>query len=204
MNRPNRSANTRAADRTGPSRRTLLRTGAWTAPVVAVAATAPAFASSMGITGTQQAVRSDATSVDSSGTVTNNTGASVTVTLTWTWLCDSTGSGAGRFTSGSGQATGWNVSSFVFISSGGDSQRGARLVVSRVVAGGTTVPFPTITMEPSSAKVTGTVTATLSAAASVTVVQPAVVAFTAYTSARRAPAPRTKPGQPSDVITLGP
>lgn len=203
MNPPISPAPDSAAQRTGHTRRTVLRTGAWTAPVVLASTAAPAFAASPGITGTQQVVRSAATAIDSSGTVTNSTGASQTVTLTWTWLCDSTGPGAGRFTGGSGLANGWTVSSFVFVAGSGDPQRGARLVATRVVAAGATVPLPTITMNPSSASVTGTVTATLAAPAGVTVIQPTTVTFPALTGARRAPAPQKIPAQGPGFITLG-
>ena len=203
MNRPSSAATAGATERTGPSRRTLLRTGAWSAPVVLVAATAPAYAASAGITGTQQAVRSSATAVDSSGTVTNNTGADQTVTLTWTWICDSTGPGAGRFTGGSGLANGWTVTSFVFVAGSGDAQRGARLIATRVIPAGATVPLPTITMNPSAATVTGTVTATLVAPVGVSVLQPPVVTFPPFTAARQAPAMRQAPARGPGVLVLG-
>lgn len=182
MTRPSSADPGHAAGRQGASRRTVLRTGAWSAPVILASTAAPAFAASAGsITGAQQVVRSAFFAIDSTGTVTNSTPTNQTVTLTWTWLCDSAGAGAGRFTGGTTDPSGWTVTSFVYVAGSGDQQRGVRLVVNRVMAAGTTVSFPPTNLSLSGLTVTGTVTAVLGAPAPATVVQPAQVTFPAFT-----------------------
>lgn len=183
------------AQRSGPSRRVVLRTGAWTVPAIAVASTAPAFAASTGaITGTHQVVRTSATTIQSSGTVTNGTGAVQTVTLTWNWLCASTGPGAGSFYAGDNpNVNGWTSSNYQYVAAGASGTRGIRLVTSRQVAVGATVSLPTLTLYLSPAATTGTLTAAFSVTTAATVVQPPQTSWTAFTGV----APRTAAGRSS-------
>jgi hypothetical protein len=165
---------------------------------VAVAATAPAFASSTGyISGAQQVTRTPG-GIVSTGSVTNGTSADQTVTLTWDWLCDSTGPGAGIFTGGNNTAaaTGWTPINFTYVFANGNSQRGVRLTVRRVISAGQTVSMPTVTLTTSAQTVTGGVTAVLSAPAPATVVQPASVTFPRYTAPAAAPQARRVPALP--------
>lgn len=169
---------------TGSTLGTVLRTAARATPVVAVAAAAPAFAASTSsVSVRQQVTRRNLRSVLSTGSVTNDTPVDQAVTLTWTWTW--TVSSGGTIESGSTRAESatspWKIVYNDFVPE--TENKSYRLAVTRVVAPGATVGFPNTDIFVTSEAVTGIVTAELSVAAPVEVVQSAPVDGAAFTLA---------------------
>lgn len=184
MRRPTDIAADRSTEQPNVSRRAVVRTGAWSVPVVMVAVTAPAFAASAVIRGSQQVTRANANLATSTGTVDNQTATAQNVTVVFEWFCDDTGPGAGSFTDGYvPNQNGWTNARFMYVERNGSPTRGILLEVNRVVAARTSVPMPLVALEIEAAQVKGTSTATLSAPAPAVIVQPAVVAIPAFTGA---------------------
>lgn len=167
-----------------PSRRTVLRATAWTAPAVAVAAAAPAYAASVAtvVTGTLVSTRNP-DDVTVTGTVTNLGTTPVMVTLTITIEADSE-----QATGGSGNLNGWAYVAFDFTASG----RGVRFIGTREITGGQTVPAPQITAD-FAQTASGTSTMTITTPSPATATSPAPVPFTAYASTARQSTTPTSP-----------
>lgn len=162
-------------------RSALLGAGAaWSAPVILIAAAAPAVATShtSGISTTLTLSRGD-WGPEMQG-VLSNPGPEIDVSVHLQLLCDSEGPGAGTTDSFGFVENGWAYISGSFV---GTPTRGFRALFRRLIASGVSVPLPVVSLRVAHS-VTGTGSAALSAPAPATVRQPDPVRWPAY-SARR-------------------
>ncbi|MFW6773301.1 hypothetical protein ACOACO_03380 [Nocardioides sp. CPCC 205120] len=173
-----------------PSRRTVLRATAWTAPAVVVVSAAPAFAASVAgdVTAVFTPTRTS-TGVLLSGLVTNSSPSDLLVTASFDVAVDP--ASPDTVTNGSyNDLNGWTLTYFNWVD--GTGQKAARWSGDRVIAAGSGAPLPDATMYlPSTAH--GTSTLTLTAPAPAVVTNPPAVPFgPSGVQARRA-APQPSP-----------